>query len=334
MPNYRDAGVDFESIGKFRNKLISALKFKGSKYRMASEIGHYAGLVEFRDGYLALHTDGVGTKTIYALKFDYFDEIGYDLIGMNVNDIVSIGAEPIAMVDYIASSIFSGEIGEKIGRSLNSASEKAGVALVGGETASVPDIVKGIDVSGTVMGYLKKDRVIDGSKIEEGDVIIGLESSGVHSNGFSLVRKIYDNLQDSLFDDFNGIPLWKALMKGTIIYAREIIELTKRIEVHGLAHITGGGVRNLVRLSKKKFLIDNFEVDPLFLKIKDDGNLDYREMFETFNMGYGYMIISSKKDCEEIIDYLRDFNPRIIGRVMQGEGVELKEFGIKYSGYY
>jgi len=334
VPNYKDAGVDFESIGEFRDSLISALKFRGKKYKMASNIGHYAGLVEFGDGYLAMHTDGVGTKTIYSLKFDYFDEIGYDLVGMNVNDIVSIGAEPIAMVDYIASSIFSSELGGRIGKSINSACEDADIALIGGETASIPDIIKGIDISGSVMGFLKKDGMIDGSKINDGDLIIGLESSGVHSNGFSLIRKIYDNKPESLYEDFEGAPFWKALLKGTRIYSKEIFELTKKIEVNGLAHITGGGLRNLTRLSKKKFLIDDFEISPLFLKIRDDGNLNYEEMFETFNMGYGYIIISSKINSEEILDQMKNFNPKIIGKIMPGEGVNLQQFNIHYKGYY
>ncbi len=334
MTNYRGAGVDFESIGSFRRNLISAIRYKGDKYMMASEIGHYAGLVKFKDGFLALHTDGVGTKTIYAMKFDYFDEIGFDLVGMNVNDIVSIGAEPIALVDYVASSVFSPELGLKIGKSINKACERARTPLIGGETASIPDIIKGIDISATVVGFLGEDRIIDGSRIKDGDAIIGLASSGIHSNGFSLIRKIYDKNEKLLYEEFMGIPLWKVLLKGTTIYSSDILHIIEKCEIHGLAHITGGGLRNLNRLSRKKFLIDNFKINPLFLKIKEDGKLDLKDMFETFNMGYGYIIIAPN-DCYDLIaNELKTYNPEIIGRVEKGEEVELKQFGITYKGYY
>lgn len=334
MTGYKDAGVDFESIGKFRRELISALKFKGAKYERASEIGHYAGLVRFMGGYLALHTDGVGTKTIYALKFNYFDEIGYDLVGMNVNDIVSIGAEPIAMVDYIASSQFPSEIGRKIGESINSACEMARIPVIGGETASVPDIVKGIDISGTVAGFLQEGKQVDGSMIKEGDLIIGLKSTGVHSNGFSLIRKIYSDREEMLGEQFNGEPFWKALMKGTEIYSTDIYNLIQATEVHGLAHITGGGIRNLNRLSTKKFKIDNFEISPIFLKIEEDGGLSIKEMFETFNMGYGYIIIIPPQELNIVLDSMKKYNPSILGRISNGTGVELTQFDLHYSDYY
>ena len=334
MPTYKDSGVDFNTISRFRNALVDELKFSGEGHKRAIKIGHYAGLVSFMGGYLALHTDGVGTKTIMAKEFNYFDEIGYDLVGMNVNDIISIGAEPIAMVDYIASSDFDENQGRMIGKSINAACAEAGIPVVGGETASVPDLIRGIDISGTAVGFVKEGEEIDGREIIAGDRIIGLPSKGFHSNGFSLIRKIYENKRNRLEDEINGTPLWRLLLKGTTIYSKRIFGILEETEIHGMAHITGGGFRNIPRLGQKLFEIKIPNIPEIFRVVTEEGSIPPKEAFETFNMGIGFVIISPKSEVDNIFDSLKILNPVELGVVKEGNGVSIENYGIKYSGYY
>lgn len=334
MPKYKESGVDFSSIGRFRNAIIGELTYKGSKYKRAANIGHYSGLVSYQGGYIAIHTDNVGTKTIMALEYGYFDQLGYDLVGMNVNDIVCIGAEPMAMVDYIAGSILDQKSGEKLGKSINDASKEAGIPVVGGETASVPDLIRGIDVSGTVVGRLEKGKEITGRNIREGDRIIGLPSNGIHSNGFSLIRKIYERKKELLEEDFGGSPLWLSLMKGTRIYSKPIYKISQEFDIHGISHITGGGVRNLLRLKEARFKLNYPEIPALFRKVMDDGGISDREAFEVFNMGIGMMIVVSKKEEDDVIQELRKLDPANIGTVGEGTGVSVDNHGVRYSSYY
>ncbi len=334
MTKYSESGVDFDSVGNFRRSIISELTFKGGKYRRATDIGHYSGLVSFMGNYIAIHTDNVGTKTIMALEHKYMDELGYDLVGMNVNDIVCMGAEPMAMVDYIAGSVLDEDSGRMLGRSINEACREAGIPMVGGETASVPDLVKGIDISGTVVGYLERGKVITGRFVKEGDRIIGLESSGFHSNGFSLIRRTYEARPDLLNKNFHGEKLWKKLLKGTRIYSKEVYKLTQELDIHGIAHITGGGIRNLLRLNKKGYRLTYPKIPDLFTKIINDGGISYQEAFEVFNMGIGMMVIASKKDEDQVIQELSKFNPQELGIVVSGRGVAVSNYGLKYANYY
>lgn len=336
MPSYKESGVNFHSVGEFRDSIVKNLSFKGKRYARAASIGHYAGLVSFSDGYVALHTDGVGTKTILALKYGYFDEVGNDLIGMNVNDIVCIGAEPIAMVDYIATSIFDKKAGTRIGKSINDACREAGISMIGGETASVPDLITGIDISGTVVGFLKKGKEITGKKIREGDRIIGLRSNGFHSNGFSLIRKIYEKKEDKLEEKFDGLSLWKLLLRGTRIYSAMIMKILgeEELEIHGMAHITGGGVRNILRLKRMKYSINFPEIPELFNKVIEDGSIPMKEAFQVFNMGIGFVVVAPKRETDLIMERLSTFSPEIIGEVNQGSGLVIKNLGIRYRDYY
>ncbi|MCL5408316.1 MAG: phosphoribosylformylglycinamidine cyclo-ligase [Candidatus Thermoplasmatota archaeon] len=334
MPKYKESGVDFGSIGNFRSSIIGELTFEGTKYKRAASIGHYSGLISFLGNYLAIHTDNVGTKTMMAQKYRYFDQIGYDLVGMNVNDVICMGAEPMAMVDYIAGSMLDAEMGSKIGKSINKACREAGISMVGGETASVPDLVRGIDISGTVIGYLEKGKEITGKKIKEKDRIIGLASNGIHSNGFSLIRKIYENRESLLDEEFNGEPFWKALLDGTKIYSKKIFELTQEFDIHGISHITGGGVRNVLRLREARFKLTFPEMSLLFQKIIKDGEISMHEAFEVFNMGIGMMIVSSKKEEDAIVQELNGFSPVSIGEVFAGKGVSVDNFGVRYGSYY
>ncbi|MEM4213031.1 MAG: phosphoribosylformylglycinamidine cyclo-ligase [Thermoplasmatales archaeon] len=334
MATYKDSGVDFDARGAFRDSIVRNLKYAGEKYRRAIKIGHYSGLVSFGDGYIALHTDNVGTKTILALKYNYFEDIGYDLIGMNVNDLVCIGAEPIAMVDYIAGSITDSKIGSRIGKSIDRASREAAVAVIGGETASVPDLIKGIDLSGTVVGFVKKGKILNGTKIKPGDKIIGVPSSGFHSNGFSLLRKVYEGKDDILNSTVDGLPFWKRLLAGTKIYSRQVLPLLDDLEIHGISHVTGGGVRNLSRLKRMRYRLDFPVIPYIFKKVIEDGNITIGEAFQTFNMGIGMFIILPKEAERDALDRLQELNPEVVGEVSDGDGVEISNFNLVYKGYY
>ncbi len=332
MIKYSDSGVNFDDVGAFRKELISHLRNHG-KWNVPLGIGHYAGLIEFGEYYLALHTDGVGTKTILALKHNYLRELGHDLIAMNVNDLSSMNIEAVAMVDYIASSIFYKELGEQLGESLNSALEEADISIIGGETASVPDLINGLDISGTVLGIVKKNMIITGEKISEGDYIIGIPSSGFHSNGYSLIRKILD-LNPGLEDEIvGGEKLWKKLLKGTRIYSRTIEEISLKFDLHGMAHITGGGFRNLLRLKQMHYKI-NYEIDipEIFKIIIDRGNVSYQEAFQTFNMGVGFVIILDDKNGKKLLDEYEDLIK--IGVVEKGNGVSIAPYNVFYANYY
>jgi phosphoribosylformylglycinamidine cyclo-ligase len=334
MPKYKESGVDFSSIGNFRNAVIKELTYKGSKFKRAATIGHYSGLISYRGDYIALHTDNVGTKTIMALEYDYFDQLGYDLVGMNVNDIVCMGAEPMAMVDYIAGTMLDEEAGKKLGKSINDACKEAAISVVGGETASVPDLIRGIDISGTVVGRLEKGKEITGRKIREGDRILGLPSSGIHSNGFSLIRKIYEKKKGLLEADFEDGPFWKSLMKGTRIYSKLLYKVTQEFDIHGISHITGGGVRNLLRLKDARFKLHYPAIPEVFRKVSADGGISDYEAFQVFNMGIGMMIVTSRKEEDDVIQELRKFGPLDIGEVGVGKGVSVENHGVRYSSYY
>lgn len=334
MSRYGESGVDFDSVGSFRNAVIGQLTYEGTKYKRAAKIGHYSGLVSFHGNYIALHTDNVGTKTIMAKKYDYFDQIGYDLVGMNVNDVVCMGAEPMAMVNYIAGNLFDEKSGKRIGKSINEACRVAGIPMVGGETASVPDLVSGIDISGTVMGYLERGKAITGRRIRERDRVIGLSSNGFHSNGFSLLRKIYENREDLLEERVDRDPLWIHLLRGTEIYSRRLLDITQEFDVHGISHITGGGIRNLLRLKSARFKLNFPEIPRLFARVLKDGNIPYQEAFEVFNMGIGLAIVTQKREEDSIIQELGKYNAVDLGEVGTGKGVSVENYGVKYSSYY
>ena len=334
MPRYKESGVDFDSVAAFRNAIIEELTFKGTRFKRAAKIGHYSGLVSFNGNYVAIHTDNVGTKTILALEHGYFDEIGYDLVGMNVNDIVCMGAEPMAMVNYVAGSMLGKELGKAIGKSINDACVEAGISMVGGETASVPDLVNGIDISGTIIGNLEKGKEITGKRIKERDRVIGLRSSGIHSNGFSLIRKIYENKSELLEERIEGEKFWRTLLRGTKIYSKKIFEVTQEFDVHGISHITGGGVRNLLRLKDSRYRLSYPEIPLTFRKIIRDGGISNQEAFEVFNMGIGMMVITSKREEDAIMKELDMFKPVDLGEVGLGKGVSVDNYGVKYENYY
>ena len=249
----------------------------------------FTGLVEFGDHYLGLCTDGVGTKLLLAQALGKFDTVGLDCMAMNVNDMICAGAEPLAFVDYLALATADPQELEAIGRGLNEAARQANVTIVGGESAIIPELVKENDLAGTALGVVRKDRLIDGGRITPGDALIGLASSGPHSNGYTLIRKIVERAGADLNQPFQDTTLGLALLEPTRIYVRPVMALLERMgdRIHGLANITGGGWRNLARLNRQvSFIVDDpLPVPPIFQWLQENGQVENHEMYGTFNMG-------------------------------------------------
>lgn len=333
MKTYSDAGVNTDKKSIFLDKLISQIKFhRESNINLK---GHYTGLFDFGEFYLALNTDGVGTKMIIAEELKKFDTVGIDCIAMNVNDTICVGAEPLAMVDYLVINRYDDWIAEQIGIGLNKGLELANIELVGGETSVMPDLVNYIDLSGTALGIVKKEKLVTGSAISDGDLIIGLESSGLHSNGFTLVRKLIKEHDISYNKKIGDQQLKDLLLEPTRIYVKEILELSKISEIHGLANITGGGLRNLIRLKKKRFILDNLiDPPPIFPFIQSAGNISDFEMYQTFNMGMGFAIIVAERDTDTVLQYLKHkIAAQIVGFIAPGENVNVPELKISYDKY-
>ncbi len=324
---YKDAGVDMDEEGRFIRALISKITYRRGDFPPAPISGHFTGLIDFGNYYLAMNTDGVGSKVIIANQLRKWDTIGIDCIAMNVNDTVCVGAEPIAFVDYLAISRYDEEMAEQIGKGLNEGAKQANVTIIGGETATLPDIINGLDISGTSIGLVRKDRVITGSEIRRGDLIIGIPSSGIHSNGLTLARKVLD-----LDEKFEDHTVGEELLKPTRIYVRDVLKVLRRCRPHGLAHITGGGVTNLMRLKRMRYVIDEpLEPQKIFRVIMEFADVDYQEMYRTYNMGMGFAIIAPE-DCElPIRREIRD--ARVVGHVEEGSGVEIPQLKIRYEGY-
>ncbi|MGC8497294.1 MAG: phosphoribosylformylglycinamidine cyclo-ligase [Thermoplasmata archaeon] len=333
MKTYSEAGVNIDKKSIFLDLMLSQIKFH--RGRNINLKGHYTGLVDFGDYYFALNTDGVGTKMIIAEELKKFDTVGIDCVAMNVNDTICVGAEPLAMVDYLVINRYEDWIAEQIGTGLNKGLELANTELVGGETAVMPDLVNNIDLSGTALGLVKKDKLVSGSAISDGDLIIGLESSGLHSNGFTLVRRLIKENNISYNDKIGNAKLGNLLLEPTKIYVKEILELLKISEIHGIAHITGGGLRNLIRLKKKRFILDNLiEPAPIFQFIQKLGGVSDFEMYQTFNMGMGFAIIIPERDADTVLQYLKHkIDAQIVGFVAPGENVFVPELKISYEKY-
>jgi len=320
---YKDAGVDIDKESEFIKRLISQLKFKRG---IAPNLGkHFTGLVEFGDYYIAMNTDGVGTKVLIANEMRKWDTIGIDCIAMNVNDTICIGAEPIAFVDYLAIDHYDMDMAEQIGMGLNEGAKLANVEIIGGETATLPEIINGIDLSGTSIGIVKKGDIINGDEIKKGDLIFGVPSSGVHSNGLTLARKVLN-----LEDEFEGHRIGEELLKPTRIYVREILSFIKSCKPHGLAHITGGGLKNILRLKRMKYVIEEpLKPQKIFELIMDAAKVDYEEMYRTFNMGMGFAIIAPEDCEEEIRKEIKD--AKVVGYVDDGSEVTIPELKVRYE---
>ena len=336
---YAKSGVDIEKEEQAIKELLSSITStrKGIGRPLG---GHYAGMIEFGDYALVLCTDGVGSKVKIASDLKKWDTVGIDCMAMNVNDAICVGAEPLAFVDYLAIDDPNPEVTKEIGKGLEKGAQLSNISIIGGETASLPEIVNGFDLAGTCLAYVKRDEIVTGESISPGDVIIGIASSGIHSNGYTLVRKIIENNDLSYTDMFPdgfypGKTIGEVLLTPTQIYVKEIVALLKKVNVHGLAHITGGGLRNLPRLNKKvNFVIgDPFEPQPIFTFLQKYGDVDDKEMYQTFNMGMGFAVIVAKKDVDKTLKTLKKHSKsevKVVGRIEKGMGVEAPGLKIKF----
>lgn len=284
--------------------------------------GHYASVIKLdeRSG-IALSTDGVGTKLLVAEELGRFDTVGIDCVAMNVNDVICVGAEPLAMLDYIAVQKAEPAVCEEIGVGLARGAELAGVEIPGGELAQLGDLVSSVDVSGACFGTVALDAIVDGSAVRPGDVVIGLPSSGIHSNGYTLARSALAGIP--LDDDRLGRPLGEVLLEPTEIYVKPVLELLRSaVAVHGLAHITSGGLGNLLRLASEcGYEIDApLAVPAVFELIQERGDVAAEEMYDVFNMGCGFCAVVPESDEAAALELLRAHYPqaRRIGRAVDG----------------
>jgi phosphoribosylformylglycinamidine cyclo-ligase len=314
MVTYSESGVDISLEEVTVSALISKLKETLDYRDVITESGHFAALVKLGDRAIAMSTDGVGSKILVAEMMEKYDTVGIDCIAMVVNDILCVGAEPIAMVDYLAVEKPDPEIAAQIGEGLKEGCKQAKVAMIGGETASLPEIVSNFDLAGTGIGIVDVENIITGDKIIEGDILIGIESSGIHSNGLSLARKVFfDDNQFKVDDELQGYSetsIGEELLKPTLIYVNPIVELLKSgIEVHGLAHITGGGFTNLKRLKQGSgYIIETLpDLKPIF-KVMYKLGVPLEEMYRVFNMGIGFVVIVKSEDADKAVDIIKKYN--------------------------
>ena len=278
---YAETGVDIAASESATAALIDAV---------GDSEGDYAGLLDIGDRYLALATDGVGTKLLVADALDDYSTVGIDCIAMNVNDLVAAGVRPVAFVDYLAIDDPDDEFAEQIGEGLAAGADQADIELVGGETAVMPEVVKGLDLAGACVGLADKDGLFDGAA-DPGDTLVGWESSGIHSNGLTLARTA--TTQDHAYTDpcpFEGYDtIGEALLEPTRIYT-DLLTPMRAHDVRGAAHITGGGWGNLQRLGEHRYVVDDpFDAQPVFGFVQKAGNVADAEMHTTFNMGTGFV---------------------------------------------
>jgi phosphoribosylformylglycinamidine cyclo-ligase len=316
--SYKDAGVDIDNSNIFVEKIKPLIKTTYRKEVM-SPIGGFGGLFHLEVGkytkpVLVSSTDGVGTKLIISQMMDKHDTVGIDLVAMSVNDVVVQGAEPLFFLDYIATGKLNVDRNVKIIEGIVHGCREAGCALIGGETAEMPSFYEEdeYDLAGFCVGVVEADKIVDGSEIRVKDTIIGIASNGIHSNGFSLVRKILlekEKLDINKKIDDLGQTLGLELLRPTKIYVKSILNLIKNFSIRGIVHITGGGfIDNIPRIvpdpCRAVIFHDSWEIPPIFSLIRKMGNIDNEEMYRVFNMGIGMMVIAPEKETPEIIERL------------------------------
>lgn len=335
---YKKAGVDISEIKKSQRaigKLIESTHNLQKMAKMTHGFGHYAGIVEIPGGkLLATHTDGVGTKVIISNMLKRYDTIGVDCIAMNVNDIICIGATPISFVDYIAANKNDQKIFKQIVSGLVKGAKKASMPIVGGETAIMSDLISGrgfgFDLAGMVVGMLSKKEMVLGNKIKPNDVIIGIKSSGLHSNGYSLARKALLG-KYSVKDNLKGVGnLGDALLRPTEIYVKPVLEALKKCKINGLAHITGGAFTKLLRLKQIGYHLDSLPKTPALMQLIEDTGVKNEEMYKTFNMGIGFCIISPENQVRGIHKIFSKHKMKSyeIGRISKNKGVFINKLKI------
>jgi phosphoribosylformylglycinamidine cyclo-ligase len=340
---YARAGVDTGQAGRGVAALVDVLRTidTGRESRAVLGSGHYANVLRLAgDHGLALSTDGVGTKLIVAEQLGRYDTVGIDCIAMNVNDVICVGADPIAVLDYVAVEDADPGLLAAIGQGLKAGAEDAGVEIPGGELAVVPELIRGhpspggIDLVGMCVGLVEIPRMVTGTAVRPGDAIIGLPASGVHSNGFTLARSAFGDLGERPAE-LEGRTVGDALLEPTVIYVRAVRALLESdVEARGLAHITGDGLLNLLRLEDEVgYRIETpLPVPPIFDLIATGADTGAAEMHEVFNMGCGFCVVVPAEQAEEAIALLDTYHPgaAAIGAVTDRAGVvELPAQGLE-----
>ena len=333
MITYKEAGVNIEE-GYKSVKLIKEYAQRTMSEYVLNGLGSFAGMVELPEGYkkpvLVSGTDGVGTKLELAFKTKKYDTVGIDCVAMCVNDILCHGAKPLFFLDYIACGKLEAEVASDLVKGVSDGCVMSECALVGGETAEMPGFYKEgeYDIAGFAVGIVDKDKIINGKNIKPGDKLIGIASSVVHSNGFSLVRKLYTDLNE----EFNGEEVWKTLITPTKIYVKPILNLIEKFEIKGMSHITGGGfIENVPRMFNGSELTaeirkDSYPLPAIFEDMINKG-VSRDHMYNTFNMGIGFVLCVDEKDVDSVIKDLIELGEKAyeIGIVTAGgEGVCLK----------
>ena len=326
---YARAGVDVRKVRTLHRTLARTLASTFSTRRGALGapligIGHYAGLIDLGDGRaLAMHTDGVGTKVLVALKMRKLDTIGIDCVAMTVNDLICVGCEPMALLDYLALEREDEQVVSEVMKGLVSGARESGTAIVGGETAIMGGVVNGLDLVSMGVGVVDKDKVVDGSELREGDRVVGVASSGLHSNGYTLARKVLLNRRslEDYVPEF-GKTLGEEMLTPTRIYVKPTLRALKRFDIHAIGHITGGSFSKLQRLTGGKKLGFDLKLPaptpPIFSMIQREGRLSNKDMLGTFNMGVGLCVCAPASDAEGIAALYRraGFKASVIGEVV------------------
>lgn len=333
--SYKDAGVlDNQEIGLARLlKWISKTEsFRKDVGKALLEPRYFANVVKItKDLGIGISTDGVGTKIIVAELMDKYDTVGIDCVAMNVNDVLCVGATPISMVDYIAVEKAKPEVLEKLAKGFYEGAKQAQINIPAGEVAQLGEMIKGasegsgFDLVGTCIGLVELDKIIIGQDLQEGDVVVGLESSGIHSNGLTLARKVLLENANLTLDQYVpefGRKLGEELLVPTKIYVQEVLAmLSQNLRIKALIHITGDGFLNLLRVEREI----GYEIDflpstpPIFSLIQEKGNITDEEMFRVFNMGIGFCVIAAPDDADQVIQIAADHGTKafVLGRVVE-----------------
>lgn len=331
---YKKAGVDVEKGYEAVERMKKHVS-RTTRSEVLGGLGSFAGLFDlssfsYKEPVLVSGTDGVGTKLMLAFEMDKHDTIGIDVVAMCVNDIIAQGASPLFFLDYIGCGKNEPAVIEQIVKGVSDGCVASGAALVGGETAEMPGMYEEneYDLAGFTVGIAEKSKIITGETIEADDVIVGIASSGVHSNGFSLVRKIIKDLDlNEQYDDLSA-PLGEVLLEPTTIYVKSVQAVLEKVIVKGISHITGGGFyENFPRVIPKGLGVQldesSWTVPEIFPFLQKHGNMTKEEMYGVFNMGIGMALVVAKEDAEEVVTILEDFGEEasIIGKVIDKEGV-------------
>jgi phosphoribosylformylglycinamidine cyclo-ligase len=338
--SYRDAGVDIDAGNELIKRIGPVVK-KTFRPGVLTGLGGFGGLFElpvdkYREPVLVSGTDGVGTKLKVAMMLDRHDTIGIDLVAMCVNDIIVAGAEPLFFLDYFATGKLNVDAASDIIGGIAEGCLQAGAALIGGETAEMPGMYEGddYDLAGFAVGIAEKSRLLSPERVRPGDVLLGLASSGPHSNGYSLIRRILEVSKADLSMDLDGRSLGDALLAPTRIYVKQLLELMQQVDVHGLAHITGGGLpENLPRvlpIDVDAILdLDSWKYPPVFRWLQEQGNVEESEMLRTFNCGIGMVVCVPPEQADEAARLLEAAGETVyrIGRIESAEGEPL----VRYS---